>query len=111
VNDRLGALPLSLSAKLRLYRGTLSEPAVPTRLISLICLTLLALALGGCGRRGPLEPPPGTGADPNAPSVNTTSTMGGDINAAVPPSPNTPTGTNANPPPKGSSFFLDPLVK
>jgi predicted small lipoprotein YifL len=87
------------------------EPAVPSRVTFVLCLTLLALALTGCGRAGPLEPPPGTPPGTPTASVNTTSTMAGDINVVGPAQQPSPTGSNANPPSKGPPFFLDPLVK
>jgi predicted small lipoprotein YifL len=86
------------------------EQAVASRVICFICLTFLALALAGCGRRGALDPPPGVPADQSAGSVNTQSTISGDVNPSASQAPTT--GSNANPPTsKGSSFFLDPLVK
>ena len=83
---------------------------MPSRVAFLLCLTL-ALALTGCGRRGPLEPPPGT--DPSQPtaSVNSTSALAGDVTIQVPPQQAPPTGSNVNPPSKGPPFVLDPLVK
>jgi predicted small lipoprotein YifL len=33
--------------------------------IPVVVAVLLALALAGCGRRGPLEPPPGAAAQPS----------------------------------------------
>jgi predicted small lipoprotein YifL len=84
---------------------------VPSRVTCLICLTLFALALAGCGRAGPLEPPPGTPPDQPTGSVNSSSMMTGDINSTAPQQA-APTGSNANPPPpKGPPFFLDPMVK
>ncbi len=83
-----------------------------SRVKFLLCLTLLALALTGCGRRGPLEPPPGASTEQPAGSVNSTSAMSGDVVVQVPQQQLPPTGSNANPPPsKGQSFLLDPLVK
>lgn len=76
-----------------------------------LCLTLIALPLAGCGRRGPLELPPGTPATQSTGSVNTTSNMAGDVNVAVPPPQPPATGSNLNPPSKGPPFLLDPLVK
>jgi predicted small lipoprotein YifL len=60
---------------------------------------LLALCLAGCGKYGPLEPPP----DPNAPPKPTSSSPGG-MNVLAKPSipPITP--------PK-QPFFLDFLLK
>lgn len=84
---------------------------MPSRVKFLLCLTLLALALAGCGRRGPLEPPPGTSANQPAGSVDTTSAMSGDVVVQVPQQQMPPTGSNANPPSKGPPFVLDPLVK
>jgi predicted small lipoprotein YifL len=83
---------------------------VPARVICLFCLTFLALALAGCGRAGPLLPPPGTPPNEPTASVITTSPMTGAINntGSGPPAP---TASNANPPSKGPPFFLDPLVK
>jgi predicted small lipoprotein YifL len=43
-----------------------------------IGLILSACALGGCGRKGPLDLPPGSAAVPNAPAV--TSEQSGDQN-------------------------------
>ena len=84
---------------------------MPSRVTFLLCLTLLALTLAGCGRRGPLEPPPGT--DPNQPTaaVDSTSAMAGDVVVQVPQQQTPPTGSNTNPPSKGPPFVLDPLVK
>ncbi len=81
---------------------------MPARVVYLFCLTFLALA--GCGRAGPLEPPPGTPPNQPTTSVLGPSSMTGAINntGSAPPAP---TASNANPPSKGPPFFLDPLVK
>jgi hypothetical protein len=82
----------------------------PSRVdIGILCLTLLALALAGCGRRNPPEPPPGVPAseavNPAAGPVAPTGT------SPILPQNVPTTGSNLNPPSKGPPFFLDPLVK
>ena len=37
---------------------------LPTRALSLVLIVGLALVASGCGRRGPLEPPPNASATP-----------------------------------------------
>jgi predicted small lipoprotein YifL len=80
---------------------------------------LLALALTGCGRRGALEPPPGSqlgmpSSGPVSPSLDAAATGN-----AVTTTPATPaSGEPAKPAkpklpltkPMFKSFFLDPLV-
>ena len=89
------------------------------RLLRLTALAVLAsaLALGGCGRKGALDPPPSASVTaPPAPDERTTLGQGYDPNtpgflrapqqpavAAAPP-------TTA-PPPASRSFFLDFLIK
>ncbi len=75
-----------------------------------ICLIFSALALAGCGRAGPLEPPPGAPPAQPASVADTGTAAPSNYNPAA-PEQSQPTGTNANPQPKGQSFFLDPLVK
>ncbi len=80
----------------------------------ILCLTLLALLLAGCGRRGPLEPPPGTPASQAAATPTTGATYPATSSSSTAPATaqQAPiTGSNANPPSKGPPFFLDPLVK
>jgi len=71
----------------------------------------MLLALAGCGRAGPLEPPPGTPVNQPTASVDTSSTMGGAVNVVGPGAQPPTTGSNTAPPSKGQSFILDPLVK
>jgi predicted small lipoprotein YifL len=84
---------------------------VPAHVKCLFCLTVLALALAGCGRFGPLQPPPGTPANQPTSSVNTTSSMTGAVNNVGPGGPPATTASNINPPKGGPPFLLDPLVK
>jgi predicted small lipoprotein YifL len=74
-----------------------------------------ALALAGCGRKGPLEPPPSAAIsqpDPAQPSlgeINDSNTPGfrrAPQTAAVAPQPTVPPT-----PPEKRSFFLDFLIK
>ena len=89
------------------------------RLLRLAALAALvsALALAGCGRKGPLDPPPSAAvSQPPAPDQNSLGQLN-DPNTpgyrrapqqpAVAAAPSTP---NAPPPPE-RSFFLDFLIK
>lgn len=78
-------------------------------------LTLLLLALAGCGRLGPLEPPPtadmaggqaSTATNPPAASVDAASSSGPAGILTPPAKP----ATAAMQVPIMKSFFLDPLV-
>jgi len=78
----------------------------------LFCLVLLALALGACGRRGDLDPPPGVPASQVAPQqVKVPNAMAGDLVVPTAPSRQETNATTATPGTEGKSFFLDPLVK
>ena len=72
-----------------------------------------ALALGGCGRKGPLDPPPSTSAAPapDEPSLgdNSDPNFAGGFRR---PPPNTVTAQPTGPlPPDKRTFILDPLIK
>jgi predicted small lipoprotein YifL len=75
---------------------------------AIILLAATALALGGCGRKGPLDLPP------TAQSASTAAPVDTETEAAHKPSVFNPTyGADAGPAaPKGSkkSFILDPLL-
>lgn len=78
---------------------------------AIIVLSLTALALAGCGRRGPLDlPPTASGAS----TANVAAPTDTEIEAQKTPSVFNPTyGADAAPaPPKGKkrSFILDPLL-
>ncbi len=124
-------------------RPELSDPtarSAPKRLIALgVCLTMVALAAGGCGRRGKLEPPSGAtaerGSAPSAPaSARSLPTSVGVASGTAAPDPDavrdgdelplsaTPAGVENNAPvqtgrgarkgftiPKGP-FILDPIL-
>jgi predicted small lipoprotein YifL len=73
----------------------------PSRGVALAAF--LALAAAGCGRIGPLEPPP----DANAPAKPAASAAPGSMEAISPQmKPRIPPITPPNQP-----FFLDPLLK
>ena len=76
---------------------------------AIIVLSLTALALGGCGRKGPLDLPPTASSASTAPGPSDT-----EREAAARPSLFNPTyGADAGPAaPKGGkrSFVLDPLL-
>jgi predicted small lipoprotein YifL len=79
----------------------------------------LALGLAGCGRKGPLDLPPGDGPSPQANNSNLTqpafgpSMMPGSQQPTTTPPPNA-YDTHGNPiyqpPPKNKSFILDPIL-
>ncbi|MGB6538746.1 MAG: lipoprotein [Xanthobacteraceae bacterium] len=85
-----------------------------TRALGLaLLLCSLSLALGGCGRKGPLDPPPSAAMPPPPPGapgagpaqfVDPTTPVGGaqpvPISTAV-----------AAPPPPKKTFLLDPLLQ
>jgi predicted small lipoprotein YifL len=85
---------------------------VSLRLKIIACL-VAALALSGCGRRGPLEPPPGSPAEPRAsqqiaPQPRQGAPAGLFRNtSSKPDEPETRTET---PPKRPSPFVLDPLL-
>jgi predicted small lipoprotein YifL len=71
-----------------------------------------ALALGGCGRKGPLDPPPSAAVAP-APDVPS---LGDNNDPNMPgfrrPPSNTVTAQPSGPlPPDKRTFILDPLIK
>nr|WP_246562802.1 lipoprotein [Bradyrhizobium liaoningense] len=74
-------------------------------------MSLTALALAGCGRKGPLDLPPTAS---NAPTVNGAAPTDTEMEAQRTPSVFNPTyGADADPAaPKGKkkSFILDPLL-
>lgn len=90
---------------------------------ALVFLGALALCLGGCGRRGPLEPPPGAAAT-NAPLTGAPDAFQGPKNS--PESPSSNPAIAAEPDTVGKTepakalpqrapaaprpFFLDPLL-
>ncbi|QPF84127.1 lipoprotein [Bradyrhizobium genosp. L] len=75
---------------------------------AIIVLSVSALALGGCGRKGPLDLPPTANAAPAAAPADT------EAERAAQPSVFNPTyGSDAGPAaPKGTkkSFILDPIL-
>ncbi len=95
----------------------------PRKLAGAFVLALLVLALAGCGRRGPLEPPPA-----GAPDSQTSAPQPGQGTAAdsqpasnpAPASPDAAASLGPNPPPAPAkpgtvtpvlkSFPLDPLL-
>ncbi|MGD0634446.1 MAG: lipoprotein [Beijerinckiaceae bacterium] len=70
--------------------------ATPTRIISVLLLVAACL-LGGCGRRGPLEPPPGAAPDQKQTKPD---------QAAKPPKP----AVNGDPVAPNRPFTLDPIL-
>jgi len=86
------------------------------KLGGVLAVTLLALALAGCGRSGPLEAPPAA-ADASGDQVSTvTNPPAASVDAAVSSNPAgilTPPAKPASAAtvvPVNKSFFLDPLV-
>jgi predicted small lipoprotein YifL len=78
----------------------------------LVCLVLLALALGGCGRRGDLDPPPDVPASQVVPQqVSSPNPMAGDIVSPGQSSQPASKATSSTTGTEDKSFFLDPLVK
>lgn len=83
--------------------------AVSVRLVRLVLVaTLSALCLAGCGRKGPLEPPPSaslTQVDPNAPAAET------DNSVLFPGGGQSTKHTAPAPKPLPKDFFLDWLIR
>jgi len=87
---------------------------------ALALVLVLPLALGACGRKGPLDPPPSAAipppgpAAPGAPTAAPTTsvdpmTPAGAAEQAQPAPVQT---TQTNPPPQGpKTFLLDPLIR
>jgi predicted small lipoprotein YifL len=87
--------------------------AVKRALALALLLCSLSLALGACGRKGPLDPPPSAEVPPPPPGapgpgparyIDPTTPVGG----AQPAQAQT---TVAAPPPPKKTFFLDPLLQ
>ncbi|MCB1544866.1 MAG: lipoprotein [Methylobacteriaceae bacterium] len=73
-----------------------------------------ALVLTGCGRRGPLEPPPGSPPQARAsqqvePKTQAPGAPGG-LFRNTGPKAEEPESTTASPPKRSSTFVLDPLL-
>jgi len=80
---------------------TLAPPPISARrFVALLLALAVALGAAGCGRRGPLEPPP----SPNAVAPTPTATPSDDPMAAMSRHKDQPIT-----PPKGP-FVLDPLL-
>jgi predicted small lipoprotein YifL len=85
---------------------------------ALVAALLVPLALGACGRRGPLDPPPSaaTPAPPATPGSGPTSFLdpttpfGGPQQAAVQTPPASPPPPQASQP-MSKTFILDPLLQ
>ncbi len=79
---------------------------------AIILLSVAALTLGACGRKGPLDPP--TSSGPNAPRASAPAATDTEAeNAAKPNVFNSTYGTETGPvAPRGEkrSFVLDPLL-
>jgi predicted small lipoprotein YifL len=76
---------------------------------AIILLSVVALALGGCGRKGPLDLPPNANVPPQASAAPDSDA----VRAAQPGVFNPTYGADAGPEaPKGrkKSFILDPLL-
>lgn len=79
-------------------------------------MALLVLALAGCGRRGALEPPPGSGLStpstgPVSPSLDAAAS--GEATATKPAAEEAAKAAKPKPPatkPMFKSFFLDPYI-
>jgi len=81
----------------------------------------LALGLAGCGRKGPLDMPPGDTPAPQANSNLTQPAFGSSAlmpgSSQQPPSGQAPNAYDAHgnpiyqPPPKNKSFILDPVLQ
>jgi predicted small lipoprotein YifL len=75
-----------------------AKPVFTTRALALVMVAGMALASSGCGRRGPLEPPPNASATPTPTPENDTGALGISRHKPAPiVAPKTP-------------FLLDPLL-
>lgn len=88
----------------------------PRIAFALVALVIAALGLSGCGRKGPLDPPPGaaltqpTPAPPNASAALSQTSPGSPENSAA----KTGFDTEGNPtagPGQKKHFILDPLLQ
>jgi predicted small lipoprotein YifL len=71
---------------------------------------LAALALGGCGRKGPLDPPPSAAIAPDTPSLGDANDP--NMTGYRRPPPGTVTAQPGGPLPRDNrTFILDPLIK
>jgi predicted small lipoprotein YifL len=93
------------------------RPTLPKR-GAIVFVAAIALSLASCGRRGPLEPPPGAPAS-NAPLTGTPGDYEAPANPGELAGQNTAAGAEAPPPgaakkapPRRASkpFLLDPLL-
>jgi predicted small lipoprotein YifL len=88
-----------------------------TLLPAIMCVAAIALSLASCGRRGPLEPPPGAPAS-NAPLTGTPGDYEAPANPGELAGQNTaasaeappPGATKKAPPHARKPFVLDPLL-
>lgn len=83
-----------------------------SRISILVCL-VAALALGACGRRGPLEPPPGAPAEPKAsqqPAPNAQTGGPGGLFRNTGSKAEEPANATDRPLKRPSTFVLDPLL-
>jgi predicted small lipoprotein YifL len=78
---------------------TTAPRVLSRRAVALLVISGVALAVSGCGRKGPLEPPPDPRAVNNAPTPTPTDSATPQGHRKVPPiaTPKTP-------------FVLDPLL-
>lgn len=95
--------------------GALIVKSHPPRIGALIFVLTVGLSVVSCGRRGPLEPPPGAlvssaplnGRQGDYEAAGTPGEFSGQTaHAAAPPS----SGKPAAPPAPARPFFLDPLL-
>jgi predicted small lipoprotein YifL len=74
-----------------------------------------ALALGGCGRKGPLDPPPSAAISPAPPANQPTLGETDDPNMSgfrrAPPATAAAQPATPPAPPEKRTFILDPLIK
>ena len=86
-------------------------------LAAIVFVAAIALSLASCGRRGPLEPPPGAAAS-NAPLTGTPGDYATPANPGELAGQNTATSSGAEAPPAAKQppprarkpFLLDPLL-
>ncbi len=86
-----------------------------TRIPTLVVLVLAGAALGGCGKRGPVEPPPGVAPPPRAKTVDPSALQ------VAPATPSLLRSTGSRPespepvvrpaPLEPRPFVLDPLLQ
>ncbi len=75
-----------------------------------VCIAALGLSLAGCGRKGPLQPPPGVPEDQAAPLINPTTSGTLDANNSLASKESNSPIPNAGTPQPGDTTAAQPAT-